>query len=72
MLGSKALRLATNRGLVRPINHVIARGISTVENGAVEENDIVIVGGGPAGLALAAALGSSVRFSLPGGAEYTL
>ncbi|KZP30551.1 ubiquinone biosynthesis hydrox [Athelia psychrophila] len=66
MQGSKALRLSTNRKLTSSLKTALVRGISTAEHGPVEETDIVIVGGGPAGLALATALGASnsVRDSL--------
>jgi len=44
-----------------PRHRNLARSLSVVSAAEQHENDIVIVGGGPAGLALAAALGSSKR-----------
>lgn len=53
MLRSKVIRLTAKRRVAT----ALARRISTVGNGPAEEMDVVIIGGGPAGLALATALG---------------
>jgi len=58
---SRVFRFASKKGVYSPLLQV-GRNISTVENAAHhEELDVVIVGGGPAGLALASALGMLSR-----------
>jgi len=61
---SRVFRRASHK--IRSLLLQSRRSISTGENAAsYEDSDVVIVGGGPAGLALASALGIHSRTMIP-------